>query len=104
VGPFAAFGKFVGDVVIEARLGVQEANKVGISHGRAPFGSSIDAAEEPYARSGWTTLDDAMWVFRRLNYGFAQVENCSPSLAGCSASGMPGMCSIETSADPQTFA
>ena len=33
---------------------------------------SSDAAEEPYARSGWTMFDYAVGLFRRLNYGFAQ--------------------------------
>jgi hypothetical protein len=36
VGPFAASGKFIGDPVIEATLGVQEANKVSISHSSSP--------------------------------------------------------------------
>jgi hypothetical protein len=78
VGPLATSGKFIGDLVIEATLSVQVANKVSISHGRVPFGSIIDAVEEPYPRSGWTMLDYAVWVFRRLNYGFAQAQNRSP--------------------------
>jgi hypothetical protein len=41
-----------------------------------------------------------MRVFRRLNYGFAQARNRSPIPASCSGSGIPGMSSIETSADP----
>jgi hypothetical protein len=82
VGSFTSFSELLGDLVIEARLGVQEANKVRISHGRVPFGSIIDAAEKPYARSGWTTLDYAMWVFCRPNYGFAQAQNRSPKSCG----------------------
>jgi hypothetical protein len=31
MGPFAAFDKFIGDLVIDVSLGVQEANKVSIS-------------------------------------------------------------------------
>jgi hypothetical protein len=77
VGSFASFSELLGNLIIEARLGVQEANEVGISHGRVPFGSIIDAAEEPYAGSGWTMSDYAVLVFCRVNYGFAQPQNRS---------------------------
>jgi hypothetical protein len=49
VRPLAAPGKFIWDLVIEATLGVQEANKVGISHGHAPIGAIVDAAEEHFS-------------------------------------------------------
>ena len=72
VGSFTSFGKLFRDLLIDVRLGVQETNKVSISHRHAPIGSSVDAVEEPYARSGWAMSNYAVWIFRRLNYGFAQ--------------------------------
>jgi len=45
-------------------------------------GSIIAAAEEPYGKSGWTALDYAMWVFRRLSYGFAQAQDRSLESCG----------------------
>jgi hypothetical protein len=37
MGPFAAFGKFLRDLVMDVRLSVQKANEVSISHGQPPF-------------------------------------------------------------------
>lgn len=72
VGSLPSFGKLLRGLLIDVRLGVQETNEVSISHRHAPIGSSVDAVEEPYARSGWAMSNYAVWIFRRLNYGFAQ--------------------------------
>jgi hypothetical protein len=37
MGPFAAFGKFISDLVMDVRLSVQEAHKVSIGHYHAPL-------------------------------------------------------------------
>lgn len=68
VGPRTSFGELLHDLAIDVRLSVYETDKVGISHGHAPVGSIIAAAEKPRLKIVAGDTRYAVRVFRCPDY------------------------------------